>query len=157
MGDPAAGGDAQNATLTAVLNQLWGEQRCGMDTPALHDVDIGPTAMHKWAATQLSKAGVGVALDDPHAAATTADHSTVQIWTSESDMKSFVETNLADAVLPPNEKIYGLTVVLERNSRWCITLDAGASNVKRTRGECALSAEKKIYSVFARGARNLSA
>ena len=37
-------------------------------------------------------------------------------------------------------------MVLERNSRWCITLDAGASNVKRTRGECALSAEKKIYS-----------
>ena len=60
MGDAAAGGDAQNATLTAVLNQLWGEQRCGVDTPALLDVDIGPTAMHKWAATQLSKAGVGV-------------------------------------------------------------------------------------------------
>ena len=37
MGDAAAGGDAQNATLTAVLNQLWGEQRCGVVTPALHD------------------------------------------------------------------------------------------------------------------------
>jgi len=41
MGDAAAGGDAQNATLTTVLNQLWGEQRCGVDTPALPDVDIG--------------------------------------------------------------------------------------------------------------------
>ena len=56
MGDAATADEAQNATLTAVLNSLWGEQRCGVDTATIPDVDIGPTAMHKWAATQLSKA-----------------------------------------------------------------------------------------------------
>ena len=141
------GDEAQNATLDTVLQQLWGEQRCGVAMPAMPDVDIGPTSIHKWAATQLSKAGIGVALDDPHAAATTAEHSTVQLWMSESDLKVFVGTDLVDAVLPENEKIYGFTVVLERSSsRWCVTLDAGASNVKITRGECAMSTAKKIYS-----------
>jgi hypothetical protein len=146
MGDAATADEAQNATLTAVLNSLWGEQRCGVDTATIPDVDIGPTAMHKWAATQLSKAGIGVAMDDPQQAATTASHSTVQLWMSESDMKGVVESKLADAKLPENEKIYGFSVVLERNHRWCLTLDAGASTVKRTRGECALSAPKQIFS-----------
>ena len=146
MGDAAIVDEAQNATLDTVLEQLWGEQRRGVAIPATPDVDIGPTSMHKWAASHLAKAGIGVALDDPHAAATTAEHSTVQLWMSESDLKVFVGTDLVDAVLPENEKIYGFTVVLERSSRWCVTLDAGASNVKRTRGECAMSAAKKIYS-----------
>ena len=120
------GDEAQNATLDTVLQQLWGEQRCGVAMPAMPDVDIGPTSIHKWAATQLSKAGIGVALDDPHAAATTAEHSTVQLWMSESDLKVFVGTDLVDTMQccqPENEKIYmiyGFTVVLERSSRYIL-------------------------------------
>ena len=90
MGDAATIAEAQNATLTTVLNQLWGENRCAVAISDAPDVDIGPTSIQKWAASYLAQAGIGVALDDPHAAATTSQHSSVQLWTTESDMKAFV-------------------------------------------------------------------
>ena len=52
MGDAATIAEAQNATLTTVLNQLWGEDRCAVAISDAPDVDIiGPTSIQKWAAS----------------------------------------------------------------------------------------------------------
>ena len=48
MGDAATIAEAQNATLTTVLNQLWGENRCAVAISDAPDVDIiGPTTQSK--------------------------------------------------------------------------------------------------------------